>query len=124
VFGKLFDRFGLAVLSAGILISLAAPPLAFLGGPRAAFAGVACWGAGMGAMDAMLRAGIATVVSMNKRGRAFGWFNAVYGVMWFAGSWAMGLLYERSILALVGLAVAAQLSSAAVFFSLRRKIRA
>lgn len=123
LFGKLFDRFGLPVLSAGILISLLAPPLVFLGRRHAAFAGVACWGAGMGAMDAMLRAGIARVVSMNKRGRAFGAFNAVYGVMWFAGSWAMGLLYEHSIAALVALAVVAQLSAAVGFFSLRREIR-
>jgi MFS family permease len=122
-FGKLFDKFGLPVLSAGILISLMAPPLAFLGGNYAAFAGVACWGAGMGVMDAILRAGISRVVSMNKRGRAFGAFNAVYGVMWFAGSWTMGVLYEHSVAALVGLAVVAQLSAAAVFFSLRDKIR-
>ena len=121
-FGKLFDRFGLRVLSAGILISMLAAPLAFMGGLREALGGVACWGAGMGAMDAMLRAGISRVVTMNKRGRAFGAFNAVYGVMWFAGSWAMGLLYEHSIAALVGLAVVAHLSSAAVFFSLRTKI--
>jgi predicted MFS family arabinose efflux permease len=128
-FGKLFDKFGLPVLSAGILISLMAPPLSFLGGSffytkAAAFAGVACWGAGMGAMDAMLRAGISRVVSMNKRGRAFGAFNAVFGVMWFAGSWTMGALYEHSLAALVALAIAAQLSAAAVFFSLRHKIRA
>ena len=31
-------------------------------------AGVACWAAGLGAQDATLRAGIAQVVSMNKRG--------------------------------------------------------
>jgi len=127
-FGKLFDRFGLPVLSAGILISMLAAPLAFLGGTlvyakAAAFGGVACWGAGMGAMDAMLRAGISRVVSMNKRGRAFGAFNAVYGMMWFAGSWTMGLLYEHSLAALVWLAVVAQLSAAAVFFSLRDSIR-
>lgn len=123
VFGKLFDKHGLPVLAAGILISLLAPPFAFLGGFNAALAGVVCWGTGMGAMDAILRAGISKVVSMNKRGRAFGIFNAVYGVAWFAGSWTMGVLYDTSVGALVALAVAAQLSAAAVFFSLRREIR-
>jgi len=29
---------------------------------------------------------------MNKRGTAFGAFNGVYGVAWFLGSAAMGLL--------------------------------
>ena len=31
---------------------------------------------------------------MNKRGTAFGAFNAAYGVLWFLGSVTMGVLYE------------------------------
>jgi MFS family permease len=124
VFGKLYDRLGLAALAGGILISLFALPLTFLGGFDAAVIGVACWGAGMGAMDAILRAGIAQVVSMNKRGRAFGVFNAVYGVAWLAGSSAMGLLYGFNILSLVALGVTAQLASAVLFFSLRGRVQA
>jgi len=123
VFGKLYDRYGLAALAGGILISLLALPLAFFGGIAMAIAGVACWGTGMGALDAILRAGIAKVVSMNNRGRAFGAFNAVYGIAWLAGSSAMGLLYDWSVLALVGLGVVAQLASAGLFFSLRDKLR-
>src|ERR1039458_7918607 len=90
--GKLFDRYGIVVLSYGILISLLALPLGFLGGTAAAVASVACWATGMGAQDACLRSGIAQVVSMNKRGSAFGAFNGVYGIMWFLGSATMGLL--------------------------------
>jgi MFS family permease len=123
VFGKLYDRYGLAALAGGILISMLALPLAFFGGLGMAIAGVACWGIGMGAMDAILRAGIAKVVSMDKRGRAFGAFNAVYGLAWLAGSSAMGLLYESSVAALVALGVVAQLASAALFYSLRSKLR-
>ena len=124
VFGKLYDRFGLAALSGGLLISLAALPLAFFGGFGMAMAGVACWGTGMGAMDASLRAGIAQVVSMNKRGRAFGVFNAVYGAAWLLGSSAMGLLYDSSLAALVALGVVSQLAAAALFYSLRERIQA
>ncbi|HEY4364763.1 MAG TPA: MFS transporter [Bryobacteraceae bacterium] len=124
LFGKLFDRFGLAVLSVGILFAMAALPLNFFGGMDAALFGVFCWGTGMGAMDAVLRSGVADLVSMNKRGRAFGLFNFVYGAMWLAGSSAMGFLYERSILALVILGLAAQLASAAIFFALRNRLRA
>jgi MFS family permease len=123
VFGKLYDRFGLAALAGGILVSLLALPFAFLGGLALALAGVACWGAGMGAMDAILRAGIAKVVSMTRRGRAFGVFNAVYGVAWLAGSSAMGLLYDFSIASLVALGVLAQLSAAAMFFWLRNRLQ-
>jgi MFS family permease len=124
LFGRLYDRLGLTALSLGLLISALALPLEFLGGAGAAIAGVACWGTGMGAMDAILRAGISKVVSMNKRGRAFGVFNAIYGAAWLAGSSAMGLLYEHSILALVALGIVAQGASAVLFFSLRGKLSA
>jgi MFS family permease len=119
ILGRLFDRFGIAILSCGIVVSLLALPLGFLGGPAAAVAGVVCWAVGMGAQDACLRSGIAQVVSMNKRGSAFGAFNGVYGVMWFLGSATMGLLYDHSVLALVVFGVLAQLASAVLFFRLR-----
>ena len=123
IFGRLFDRFGLNTLVFGILISLAALPLGFLGGPTGAIAAVACWATGLGAQDACLRSGIASVVSMNKRGSAFGAFNGVYGVMWFLGSLAMGLLYSRSLTALVAFGVAAQLGAAVMFFRLKGEMR-
>lgn len=119
IFGRLFDRFGVPVLSFGLLISLFALPLGFLGGPGGAIASVACWAIGMGAQDASLRSGIAQVVSMNKRGSAFGSFNAVYGVMWFLGSSAMGFLYDHSMATLVILGMGLQLTAAVMFFRLR-----
>jgi hypothetical protein len=59
------------------------------------------------------------MVSMNKRGGAFGAFNGVYGVMWFLGSVTMGLLYSRSLVALVVFGMVVQLGGAALFFRLR-----
>lgn len=124
VFGRLFDRYGLPVLTCGILVSLLALPLGFLGGEIGAIAGVACWATGLGAQDASLRSGIAQVVSMNQRGSAFGAFNGVYGVAWFLGSAAMGLLYDHSLVALVVFGVLAQLSAALLFFRLRKPLAA
>jgi MFS family permease len=123
IFGWLFDRFGLATLVCGILISLLSLPLGFLGGAAGAIAGVMCWATGLGAQDACLRSGIATVVSMNKRGGAFGAFNAVYGIAWFFGSAVMGLLYGHSLAMLVIFGVTAQLAAAAMFFTLRSKLQ-
>jgi len=80
---------------------------------------VLCWATGLGVQDATLRAGIAQVVSMNKRGTAFGTFNGVYGVSWFLGSALMGVLYGFSIVAVVAFGVAAQLIAAVMFFRLR-----
>jgi MFS family permease len=122
LFGRLFDRFGIIMLSIGTLISMLSLPLGFLGGPTAAMVGVACWATGIGAQDAILRSGIAQVVSMNKRGSAFGAFNGVYGVMWFVGSAIMGVLYDRSITALVSFGLAMQLAAAVAFFWLRGRL--
>jgi MFS family permease len=122
VFGRLFDRYGLAVLTGGILVSLVALPLGFLGGETGAVVSVACWATGLGAQDACLRSGIAQVVAMNRRGSAFGAFNGVYGVAWFLGSAAMGLLYDHSLVALVVFGMVAQLAAALLFFRLRKPL--
>lgn len=119
LFGRLFDRIGLNSLVLGILISLLALPFGFLGGAWGAVASVACWATGLGAQDACLRSGVATVVSMNKRGTAFGSFNGVYGVSWFLGSVAMGVLYSRSLVALVIFGIATQFAAAVIFIRLR-----
>jgi MFS family permease len=122
IYGKLFDRFGISVLSLGILVSMLALPLGFLGGSTNAVASVVLWGAGLGIQDACLRSGIAQVVSMNKRGGAFGAFNAIWGVMWFLGSALMGFLYDHSVLALVIFGMSLQVVAASAFFWLRGRL--
>ncbi len=124
IFGRLFDRYGVIVLVFGIAISIFSLPFGFLGGPAVAIASVACWAAGLGAQDGSLRAGIAQVVSMNKRGSAFGYFNAVFGVMWFLGSTTMAALYGVSLIALVAFGAALQAISAILFFRLRSRLQA
>ena len=121
-FGRLFDRYGIQVIIFGILISLLALPFGFLGGATGVYISVACWATGHGAQDATLRSGISQAVSMNKRGTAFGSFNAAYGVLWFVGSVVMGVLYDYSLIALVIFGVVAQLGSAALFIWLRRPL--
>src|SRR5260370_4143264 len=124
IFGKLYDRIGITALAIGMVISALALPLGFLGGTSALIAAVGCWGTGLGAQDACLRSGIAQVVSMNKRGGAFGAFNGIYGVMWFLGSVVMGVLYDHSVTALVVFGVVAQLFAAVMFFCVRGALAA
>ena len=123
ILGRLFDKHGLTVLTLGILLSMFALPLGFLAGSWGVIASVACWAIGLGAQDATLRAGIAQVVSMNKRGGAFGAFNGIYGVSWFFGSVSMGLLYDHSMTALVVFGMTMQVVSAVMFFWLRRPLQ-
>jgi len=124
LFGKFFDRFGIQTILVAIGVSMLALPFGFLGGGIGVYLAVGCWATGVGAQDALLRPGIAQVVSMNKRGSAFGSLNGIYGVLWFLGSAAMGLLYDRSVMALVLFGVGAQIASAVLFFWLRKPLAA
>jgi predicted MFS family arabinose efflux permease len=99
-------------------------PFGFAGGVAGVFIASACWATGLGAQDACLRSGIAQVVSMNKRGSAFGAFNGVYGVAWFAGSVIMGMLYDHSIVALTVFGIVMQIAAAAFFLGLHSRVRA
>jgi predicted MFS family arabinose efflux permease len=119
VFGKLYDRLGVMVIAAGIACSAAGLPLAFYGGFAGAIAGILLWGAAMGAMDAVLRAGVAAMIPRDQRGAAYGVYHAAFGVAWFAGSAIMGRLYDSSIDGLVAFGMAAQ-AGAIVSFAIFR----
>ena len=80
------------------------------------------WGIGMGAQDSLLKPMLAGVVPANKRSTAFGVFDTVFGIAWFAGSAVMGLLYDHSLLALVAFGIAAQLGAAAMFVWLKKPL--
>jgi predicted MFS family arabinose efflux permease len=56
------------------------------------------------------------VIPREKRSTAFGLFDTGYGVAWFLGSAAMGLLYDKSILALVLFSVILQLAALPLLF--------
>jgi MFS family permease len=119
--GKLFDRMGTPVLIAGVLLASASNPLVFFGSFRAAVAGMALWGAGMGALQSTMRARIADLVPAERRGAAYGIFDTAYGVLWFAGSSTIGILYAWSLLAAVAFAMAAELAAIPLLLIARRR---
>jgi MFS family permease len=121
VFGKLFDRIGMPVLILGVLFSAASSPLVFFGSFYAALGGMALWGAGMGAQQSLLRAKIAELVPAERRGAAYGIFNTAYGILWFAGSSAIGILYGRSLDSAVIFAMATQLAAVPLLLIVRRR---
>ena len=121
VAGRMFDRIGSPVLVTGVLFSAASSPLVFFGSFYVAAAGMAVWGAGMGALQGTLRARIAEMVPAQRRGAAYGIFNTVYGVLWFAGSSAIGILYSWSLASAVALAIGAQLAAIPLLLIARRK---
>jgi MFS family permease len=119
VFGRLFDKIGLFVIMVGVTFSLLFAPLVFLGNWLFALAGMILWGIGMGMQESVLRAAIANMVAVEKRGSAYGIFNMGYGFSWFIGSALMGILYDISVYYLVVFSVAVQLVS--IFFLYRAK---
>jgi predicted MFS family arabinose efflux permease len=101
LFGRLFDRRGMVVLMVGVWLASMFPPLVFSGQPNLAVIGMILWGIGMGAQESIMKAAIASMVPIDKRASAYGIFSAGYGLSWFFGSAIMGMLYDRSVIAVV-----------------------
>jgi len=123
IFGRLFDRIGFLAVALGVVVSALFAPLVFLTGTVGAAVGLALWGIGMGAQESIIRAAVGAMVPSEWRGRAYGIFNAGYGLAWFAGSACMGVLYGFSLPVLVAFSVGAQLASLPFFLLVIRTVR-
>lgn len=115
VFGKLLDRVGQPILFIAFGVSAFFAPLVFLHDGKLELTGMVLWGMGMGAQDSCLKAVLAAVVPAEKRSTAFGVFDTGFGIAWFAGSAVMGVLYDKSISALVIFSVVFQLFALPAF---------
>lgn len=124
LFGTLFDRMGYRALTLAALLSAGFAPLAFAGSPALVVLGMALWGIGLGAQESILRAAVATMVAPERRGTAYGFFNSFYGLFWFLGSAALGLLYDISLPALISLSVGLQLLAVVLLLLIARRLRA
>lgn len=120
LFGRLFDRCGIAVLIPLTIVAALFAPLVFLGGFWLALVGVALWGLGMGVHESIMPAAVALMVPSERRASAYGLFTAGYGVFWFLGSALMGVLYGLSLPALILFSVVAQLTAIPVLFLVGR----
>jgi len=86
-------------------------PLVFWGTGSLIILGIALWGIGLGAAEAVMRAAVAVLSPADRRGTAYGIFNAGYGIAWFMGSALMGWLYDRSLVGLVSFSIVIQLAA-------------
>ncbi len=121
VLGKLLDTLGLPILVVAFGVPAFFAPLVFLRGTTLELVGMILWGIGMGAQDSCLKAVLSAVVPSEKRGTAFGIFDTGFGVAWFVGSAIMGLLYDKSIPALVIFSVTLQILALPVLAFAERK---
>jgi MFS family permease len=120
VVGKTYDRIGLISLLAVPLLTLPIPFLAFSHSYSLVLIGMALWGMVMGVQETIMRAAIADLTPIERRGLAYGIFNTAYGAGWFLGGAVMGLLYGLSINYLILFAVVMEVMSIPLFFVVRR----
>jgi predicted MFS family arabinose efflux permease len=68
-----------------------------------------------------MRATVSQLAPQHRRATAFGIFNAVYGVAWFAGSVLLGVLYDLSIVTVAMVSMALQALAVPVLLWLARR---
>ncbi len=123
VAGRLFDRLGIVVLIPLTLVSALFAPLVFLGGLWAALLGVALWGLGMGVHESIVPAVVAQMVAPQRRASAYGLFTAGYGIFWFLGSAAIGLLYSLSLPLTIAFCLLAEGAALPIFLVVQQRMR-
>jgi predicted MFS family arabinose efflux permease len=119
--GRLFDKFGPNVALFAFLVSAAAAPFIFLSTSAFALAGMIFWGIGMSAHGSLFQAMLTGVIPLQKRSTAFGLFDTGFGVAWFLGSATMGMLYDKSVVAVALFSTILQLAAIPVIFIANRQ---
>ena len=115
ILGRLLDRIGPKVMLVAFFLGACFAPFVFLGKFTLIFIGMILWGIGLGAQDSLLKATLAGVVAKDRRSTAFGVFDTGFGIAFFLGSAAMGILYAKSVLALVIFSIVLQIAALPVF---------
>jgi MFS family permease len=122
IIGKTYDKIGLKSLITIPLLTFPIPFFAFSHSYSLVVISVVLWGAVMGIHETIMRAAIADLTPLERRGFAYGIFNTVYGAAWFFGSTIMGLLYDISISYLILFVILMEVLSLSVFFLFKKGI--
>jgi MFS family permease len=99
--GWAYDRVGGRVLAVLPVLAAAVPVLAFSSHLGLVVAGAVIWGAAVGIQESTLRAVVADLVGPARRATAYGVYAAVIGTALAGGGALTGLLYEKSVTAVV-----------------------
>jgi len=97
IIGKLYDHIGLSCLFAIPFLTVLLPFFAFSHTYSIVLFSIILWGAIMGIHETIMRAAVADLTPLSRRGTAYGIFNMIYGLAWFIGSSLIGLLYSVSL---------------------------
>lgn len=122
IIGKTYDKIGMRSLVTIPLLTIPIPLFAFSHNYNLVVISVLFWGAVMGCQETIMRAAIADLIPVERRGFAYGMFNTVYGAGWFFGSAVMGLMYDFYLTYLTLFVVMMEMASVLVLLLLRRKL--
>jgi predicted MFS family arabinose efflux permease len=86
-------------------------------------AGAVLWGIVMGTHETIMKAGIADITSLRKRGTGYGIFNMLYGIAIFIGSAAAGFLYDYSINLLIVIMIIIEILAIPLFLVMRKEVK-
>jgi MFS family permease len=116
--GRLYDRIGLRVLVVLPVLAGIVPFLSFSRRALLVWLGALVWGLVMGVHESTMRAAVADLIPIERRGTGYGVFTAVYGLAWLGGAAAIGALYAASVRDLELFVVALQAAALLAFVPL------
>ncbi|MBA2862206.1 MFS transporter [Methanococcus maripaludis] len=129
--GKMYDSFkskhdnekaGLLILGIVPLLTAVLIPLVFSYNFALIFVGMLLWGIVMGSHETVMKASIADITCINKRGTAYGIFSVIYGLTLFIGAIFAGYLYDISIFWMILVLVGIELLGIPVYFMMKKQI--
>jgi len=123
IIGKAYDRVGLKTLMIIPLFSVFIPFLTFSNMLVFVIIGIILWGIVLGVHETIMRAAVADLTAISRRGSAYGIFNTIYGLSWMLGGALMGMLYEHSVFSLILLAALFELIAIPFFLILTKEYK-
>jgi predicted MFS family arabinose efflux permease len=127
--GSLYDKLkhnnsagGLVTLIVLPLFSIAIPFMVFSNNFIMALIASLMLGIVMGGQETIMKAAIADITPIKKRGTGYGIFNFSFGLAMLLGSYLAGLLYDISVLYLILMIVILQILAIILFFIMRAEI--
>lgn len=132
IIGKIYDNLkikhkkqdsGLLILLYMPLLCIIILPLIFSFNLILIHIAIILWGIVMGSHETIMKAAIADLTSINKRGTGYGIFNVIYGLAIFIGSVLAGYLYDISINLMINALIITEILSIIIFFFLKNEIK-
>lgn len=121
--GKIYDKIGLKTLLLIPVLTMPIPFLAFTHSFQAALLSIILWGSVMGIQETIMRAAIADIIPISRRGFAYGLFNTAYGASWFVGSVVMGFLYDTNINYIMWFVLIIEALAILLFLGIHKKLQ-